>query len=158
MEPGKRGDGRGRESGAHLHKVKRNRGRRKRAADIVKTQAQCSQTLTQTLRVVARALQSNLQFILQRPSGRMDVHFISPSKRFITVPPLLMKKLPIAAGRKAAAGRARAGNLAEKGEKSRGTHLSATGDRPPHRKLKRLGESDSQIGHTAPSRVKTELD
>ena len=28
-----------RERGAHLHKVKRNRGRRKRAADIVKTQA-----------------------------------------------------------------------------------------------------------------------
>ena len=35
-----------------------------------------------------------------RSDGR-DVHFISPSKRFITVPPLLMKKLPIAAGRKA---------------------------------------------------------
>ena len=37
MEPDEGGDGR--ERGAHLHKVKRNRGRRKTAADIVKTQA-----------------------------------------------------------------------------------------------------------------------
>ena len=39
----RRGSGKGwkreRESWAHLHKVKRNRGRRKTAADIVKTQA-----------------------------------------------------------------------------------------------------------------------
>ena len=41
MEPDEGGDGKGwrRERGAHLHKVKRNRGRRKTAADIVKTQA-----------------------------------------------------------------------------------------------------------------------
>ena len=63
----------------------------------------------------------------------MDVHLISPSKRFITVPPLLMKKLPIAAGRKAHGGTgagAESARAAEKGENSRGSHLSATGDRP----------------------------